>query len=96
MWRKEIGFVVFLTFFFTAAFSFVQGNLILMKADGAERIAAKAARERVIEGQAMLVCAYSSDERFNKMRLHGALPLSAFEKKLVAVDKGQMIIFYCA
>lgn len=54
------------------------------------------AREKVIEGQAILVCAYDSDQTFNKMRLQGAIPLSTFKDKLTNIEKEQMIIFYCA
>ena len=49
-----------------------------------------------MKGQAILVCAYDSDEKFNKMRLQGAIPLSTFKDKLKSIGKDQMIIFYCA
>jgi hypothetical protein len=83
-----MGLVLSLGLFVTASFSFVEGNWVFMKAEGAERIALKEARERVLHGQAMLVCVYSSDETFNKMRLQGAIPLSEFEKKLGAGARG--------
>jgi rhodanese-related sulfurtransferase len=54
------------------------------------------AREKVMKGEAILVCAYDSDEKFNKMRLQGAIPLSSFKDKLEDIGKEQMIIFYCA
>ena len=78
------------------ALSFAGGNLFVLKAEGAERIAIIEAREKVMEGQAILVCAYDSDEKFNKMRLQGAIPLSTFKDKLTGIEKEQMIIFYCA
>jgi hypothetical protein len=96
MWRKEIFLALFLSLTFTAALSFVEGNWFFRKAEGAERIAVMEAREKVIEGQAILVCAYDSDETFNKMRLQGAIPLSTFKDKLTSIEKEQMIIFYCA
>ena len=80
----------------TAIFSFFEGNLFFLKAQGAERIAVMEAREKVMKGQAILVCAYDSDEKFNKMRLQGAIPLSTFKDKLKSIGKDQMIIFYCA
>jgi hypothetical protein len=96
MWRKEIFLVLFLTLASTTAFSFVEGNLFFLKAEGAERIAVMEAREKVIGGQAILVCAYDSDQTFNKMRLQGAIPLNTFKDKLTSIEKEQMIIFYCA
>ena len=96
MWRKEILLILFLTLVSTTAFSFVEGNLFFLKAEAAERIPVIEAREKVTEGQAILVCAYDSDEKFNKMRLQGAIPLSTFKDKLTGIEKDQMIIFYCA
>lgn len=96
MWRKQIFSVLFLTLASTAIFSFVEGNLFFLKAQGAERIAVMEAREKVMKGQAILVCAYDSDDKFNKMRLQGAIPLSTFKDKLKSIGKDQMIIFYCA
>ena len=96
MWRKQIFSVLFLTLASTAIFSFFEGNLFFLKAQGAERIAVMEAREKVMKGQAILVCAYDSDEKFNKMRLQGAIPLSTFKDKLKSIGKDQMIIFYCA
>jgi hypothetical protein len=96
MWRKEIFLILFLTLALTTAFSFVGGNLFFGKAEGAERIAVIEARDKVMEGQAILVCAYDSDEKFNRMRLQGAVPLSTFKDRLTGIEKDQMIIFYCA
>lgn len=93
---KQILLVLFLTLTSTAMFSLYKGHLFLLKAEAAERIAVMEAREKVIKGQAILVCAYDSDEKFNKMRLQGAIPLSTFKDKLKSIEKEQMIIFYCA
>ncbi|MGD9033801.1 MAG: hypothetical protein PVH02_14115 [Desulfobacteraceae bacterium] len=96
MWKKEIFLILLLTLVSTTAFSFVEGNLFFLKVEGAERIAVIEARQKVVEGQAILVCAYDSDENFNKMRLQGAIPLSTFKDRLTGIEKDQMIIFYCA
>jgi hypothetical protein len=96
MWRKQIFLVLFLTLVWTAMFSSFEGNFFFLRAEGAERIAVMEAREKVTKGQAILVCAYDSDEKFNKIRLQGAIPLSTFKEKLKSIGKEQMIIFYCA
>ena len=96
MRRKKIFLILILSLAFTAAFYSVQGNLFLLKAEGAERIAVMEAREQVVQGRAILVCAYDSDETFNKIRLQGAIPLSTFKNQLTSIEKEQMIIFYCA
>ena len=54
------------------------------------------ARKMVVAGEALLVCAYEEDETFNRMRLEGAIPLSAFKERLDKIIKNQWIIFYCA
>ena len=96
MWRKQRFLLLFLSMTITAAFSFVEGNPFFLKAEGAERIAVMDAREKVMQGRALLVCAYDSDETCKKMRLQGAIPLSTFKDKLTSIEKEQMIIFYCA
>ena len=96
MWRKQISSVIFLALAATAIFSFFEGNLFFLRAEGAERIAVMQARDKIMKGQAILVCAYDSDEKFNKMRLQGAIPLSTFKDRLESIEKEQMIIFYCA
>ncbi|RPI79557.1 MAG: ArsR family transcriptional regulator [Desulfobacteraceae bacterium] len=66
------------------------------KATAAKLISVQEARAQVLSGQALLVCAYDSDELFNKMRLEGAVALGEFKKKFANGDKNRTIIFYCA
>lgn len=61
-----------------------------------ERIEAGAARRRVAEHNALLVCAYEDDERCKGMRLDGAATMSEFRAMARELPKGQEIIFYCA
>ena len=60
------------------------------------RISANEVRQKVISGQALLVCAYDDPEKFKKNHLEGALSFSELLTKLPALDKRQEIIFYCA
>ena len=60
------------------------------------RIAVDTAREKSSSGEALLVCAYDSDERFNTMRLDGAISLREFKMKLTDISRTREIIFYCA
>ncbi|KPK30470.1 MAG: hypothetical protein AMK69_03085, partial [Nitrospira bacterium SG8_3] len=87
MRRKQIFLVLFLTLASMAIVSFYEENLLLLKAEAAERIAVIEARKNVIKGQAILVCSYDSDEKFNTMRLQGAIPLSTFKDKLKSIGK---------
>ncbi|MGD9040743.1 MAG: hypothetical protein PVH82_13975 [Desulfobacteraceae bacterium] len=96
MKRRAILIVLFLSIVATAMLTIKQKSMFLTEAEAAERIAVMEAREKVMKGQAMLVCAYDSDEKFEKMRLQGAIPLSKFKDKSKDIDKDEMIIFYCA
>ena len=60
------------------------------------RISPAEARQKVVSGRALLVCAYEDPEKFNKNHLKGALSFSQLLAKLPALDKRQEIIFYCA
>lgn len=58
-------------------------------------ISATEAHKHCNSGQALLVCAYESDEKFRAYPLEGASSLSDFESRLGSVAKDQEIIFYC-
>lgn len=45
---------------------------------------------------ALLVCAYESEEQCRNPQLDGAIFLSEFRAKLPAIPKDQEIVFYCA
>jgi hypothetical protein len=59
-----------------------------------ERIGVDEARRKVQAGQALLVCAYDDEEKYNKLKLEGAISLRALEAGRPA--KQQELIFYCA
>jgi len=59
-------------------------------------ISAAEAHKHVQNGSALLVCAYDSDDKFQKSHLEGAISLTDFQKKTGMVSKNQEIIFYCA
>ena len=60
------------------------------------RISAEETRARVAGENALLVCSYESEEKFAKVRLEGAIPLSEFRARLASLAQDQEIIFYCA
>jgi hypothetical protein len=60
------------------------------------RITVAKAREQVLSGKALFVCAYESEAMCSRNRLEGSLLRSEFEAKLPALSKDQEIILYCA
>ncbi len=60
------------------------------------RIMPAAARERAQAGKALLVCAYESEELFNRNRLDGGISLQEFTSRLPSLGKEAEVIFYCA
>jgi len=59
------------------------------------RISQEETRQKVLGGQALLVCAYADDAKFARYQLEGAIPLSALQALLGELSKDQDIIFYC-
>ena len=59
------------------------------------RILQEETRQKVLGGQALLVCAYADDAKFARYQLEGAIPLSALQALLGELSKDQDIIFYC-
>ena len=60
------------------------------------RISSREARQKVLSGGALLVCAYDDDEKFKNNHLAGAISFSEFKSKLPSLAKDQEVIFYCA
>jgi rhodanese-related sulfurtransferase len=60
-----------------------------------ERISVHEAREKVRSNAALLVCAYDDEEKYNKMKLEGAIPLARLEAQAATLPKDREIIFYC-
>lgn len=60
------------------------------------RVPVSVARQKVLDGRALLVCAYEDELKFKRVRLDGAISLSDFQSRLGALNPDQEIIFYCA
>ena len=61
----------------------------------AKRIYPEDARSRVIKGEALLVCAYDSEEKFSANHLEGAISRADFLSRLSSLPKDKELIFYC-
>ena len=59
------------------------------------RISQEETRQKVLAGQALLVCAYADDAKFARYHLEGAIPLSALQARTGELSRDQEIIFYC-
>jgi hypothetical protein len=51
---------------------------------------------KVRSGEALLVCAYDSDDRFRQVNLEGAISLEEFKSLRPTLPKDREIVFYCA
>ena len=60
------------------------------------RVSPNKVRGRVVSGDALLVCAYDSDEKFHANQLDGAISLSQFRSRLPDLGKDAELVFYCA
>ena len=56
------------------------------------RISQEEARQKVLAGQALLVCAYTDDAKFDRHHLEGAISLSAFQARVEDLPRDQEII----
>lgn len=61
-----------------------------------ERLSPTNVRDKLINGSALLVCAYDDDDKFKQFHLSGAISLSEFKSKTNTLKKDQEIYFYCA
>jgi len=61
-----------------------------------QRISPEEARRKAHAGEAMLVCAYDSSEKFRLNHLEDAWSLEAFRARLKDLPRDREIIFFCA
>ncbi len=61
-----------------------------------ERISPEEVFKRVTSANALLVCAYESDERCARFAIEDSMPLSELKRRLPDIPKTQEIIFFCA
>ena len=59
-----------------------------------ERITPERVREKIQSGDALLVCAYDDDDKFERTRLDGSIALSEFRSGISAVPKDREIVFF--
>jgi hypothetical protein len=60
------------------------------------RITPEETEQKLQAGDALLVCAYDSEEQFRSLQLAGAISFPEFRAKLPSLTKDQEIVFYCA
>jgi rhodanese-related sulfurtransferase len=60
------------------------------------RISPEEAREKVISGTALLVCAYADEQKFKRNHLEGAISLAELDARRTSLSKDDEIIFYCS
>jgi len=60
------------------------------------RITPEETYQKLRMGEALLVCAYDSEEQFRSLQLSGAISLPEFRAKLPSLSKDREIVFYCA
>lgn len=60
------------------------------------RVDAVEVRAQLQAGDALLVCAYESDAKFQANNLEGAMSLTEFQSLVPNLDKNKELVFYCA
>ncbi len=60
-----------------------------------KRVDPRYARERVDDGQALLVCAYDDEEKCDAMKLEGAIDMRELRSRLAGLPRDEELIFYC-
>ena len=57
------------------------------------RMSVEEARRRAVSGDALLVCAYESEDKCRRVRLEGALTVGELQAR--SVPKNRTLVFYC-
>jgi hypothetical protein len=62
----------------------------------APRMDVQTAHQKVVDGEALLICAYEDDERCQSIRLEGSIMMKDLMEQLPWLPREQEFIFYCA
>jgi hypothetical protein len=54
------------------------------------------ARTKLVDGVAILVCAYAERDRCDQIHIPGSIALSDLEEHQLSVPHDEEIVFYCA
>ncbi len=60
------------------------------------RLSAEEVHRKLKSSDAIFVCAYDSDEKYEHVRIEDSIPFSQFKSMLPTIPKTKEIIFYCA
>jgi hypothetical protein len=60
------------------------------------RISAEEVFRKLKSSDAIFVCAYDSDEKYELVRIEDSISFSQFKSMLPSIPKTKEIIFYCA
>jgi rhodanese-related sulfurtransferase len=64
--------------------------------DEVTRVTPEEIHPKLRSGEALLVCAYDDEAKFQRLRLEGAISLEAFKSLRPALPRDREIVFYCA
>ena len=59
-----------------------------------ERISAQQANAKTKANQALLVCAYEDDAKYQRLNLDGSISFASLQSRAASLPKTQEIIFY--
>ena len=59
-----------------------------------ERISAQQAHAKTKANQALLVCAYEDDAKYQRLKLDGSISFASLQSRAASLPKTQEIIFY--
>jgi hypothetical protein len=62
----------------------------------APRMDVETAHRKVVDGEALLICAYEDEERCQSVRLEGSIMMKDLMEQLPWLPREQELIFYCA
>lgn len=59
-----------------------------------KRVSAQHVHDQLQSGNALLVCAYESDAKFQQTALEGAIAFSEFQRRKASLSRDMEIVFY--
>ncbi len=99
MTKMQVNYVYFALVLFLSILLLITGRIMVTQSYSSGigevgRIEVEEARQKILTGDSLFVCAYDGIEKYRSVALEGSISLSSFKEVLKEIPLDKEIIFY--
>ncbi len=99
MTKMQVNYVYFALVLLLSMLLLITGRIMVAQSYSSEtenvgRVEVAQARQRILTGESLFVCAYDGIEKYRSVALEGSISLNSFKEVLNEIPLDKEIIFY--